>query len=49
MEVLVSQKTKLSTSMTLSQFENGYWYATQLKDFAEGCRLAVALATDVEA
>jgi len=21
--------------MTLSQFENGYWYATQLKDFAE--------------
>jgi SAP domain-containing new25 len=26
---------KLSTSMTLSQFENGYWYATQLKDFGE--------------
>ena len=21
--------------MTLSQFENGYWYATQLKDFAD--------------
>ncbi len=31
----MNQKTKLSTSMTLSQFENGYWYATQLKDFAE--------------
>ena len=31
----MNQKMKLSTSMTLSQFENGYWYATQLKDFAE--------------
>ena len=28
-------KTKLSTSMTSSQFDNGYWYATELKDFAE--------------
>jgi len=28
-------KTKLSTSMTLSQFDNGYWYATELKEFAE--------------
>jgi len=28
-------KTKLSSSMTLSQFDNGYWYATELKDFAE--------------
>jgi len=28
-------KTKLSTSMTLAQFENGYWYATELKKFAE--------------
>jgi len=26
---------KLSPSMTLSQFENGYWYATQLKDFGD--------------
>jgi len=34
-EVLVGQKTKLSASMTWSQFENGYWYATQVKDFAE--------------
>ena len=24
----------LSESMTESQFENGYWYATELKDFA---------------
>jgi hypothetical protein len=31
----VNQKTKLSKSMTLSQFENRYWYATQLKDFAK--------------
>jgi hypothetical protein len=28
-------KTKLSTSVTLAQFENGYWYATELKKFAE--------------
>jgi hypothetical protein len=27
-------KTKLSTSMTSTQFDNGYWYATELKDFA---------------
>jgi hypothetical protein len=26
---------KLSRSMTLRQFDNGYWYATQLKEFAE--------------
>jgi hypothetical protein len=31
----VNRRMKLSTSMTLSQFENGYWYATQLKDFGE--------------
>ena len=28
-------KTKLSTSMTSTQFDNGYWYATELKEFAE--------------
>ena len=28
-------KTNLSASMTLAQFENGYWYATELKKFAE--------------
>jgi len=28
-------KTKLSKSMTVAQFENGYWYATELKKFAE--------------
>ena len=28
-------KTKLSTSMTSTQFDNSYWYATELKDFAE--------------
>jgi hypothetical protein len=31
----LNQRVKLSPSMTLSQFDNGYWYATQLKDFAE--------------
>src|ERR1700747_399459 len=28
-------QTKLSTSMTQAQFDNGYWYATQLKEFAK--------------
>lgn len=28
-------KTKLSMSMTLAQFDNGYWYATELKEFAD--------------
>ena len=27
---------KLSATMTLREFENGYWYRKQLKDFAEG-------------
>jgi hypothetical protein len=27
-------RTKLSASMTSTQFDNGYWYATELKDFA---------------
>ncbi|HEV7645442.1 MAG TPA: SAP domain-containing protein [Pyrinomonadaceae bacterium] len=26
---------KLSTSMTVEQFENGYWYATEIKKFAK--------------
>jgi hypothetical protein len=28
-------KKKLSRSMTLTQFDNGYWYANQLKEFAK--------------
>jgi hypothetical protein len=28
-------QTKLSTSMTQVQFDNGYWYATELKEFAK--------------
>jgi hypothetical protein len=32
---LLKLKTKLSASMTSTQFDNGYWYATELKDFAE--------------
>lgn len=27
--------TKLSISMTLNEFDNGYWYTTELKKFAE--------------
>lgn len=28
-------KKKLSISMTLTQFDNGYWYTNELKDFAK--------------
>src|SRR5262245_32552794 len=28
-------KTKLSTSITLTQFDHGYWYAAELKEFAK--------------
>jgi hypothetical protein len=31
----VKPNAKLSTSMTLSQFDNGYWYATELREFAD--------------
>src|SRR5262245_61217440 len=31
---VLKPKTKLSKSMTLTQFDNGYWYATELKRFA---------------
>jgi len=34
-EEFLKRKAKLSTSMTLRQFDNGYWYATQLKEFAQ--------------
>jgi hypothetical protein len=30
----LKRKTKLSTSMTLTQFDHGYWYAAELKEFA---------------
>jgi hypothetical protein len=31
----LKRKTKLSPSMTSTQFDNGYWYATELRDFAK--------------
>src|SRR5207248_11120538 len=34
-ETHLKSNTKLSPSMTLTEFDNGYWYATQLKEFAE--------------
>lgn len=34
--------TKLSTSMTLAEFDNGYWYATELKAFADALGLPFA-------
>ena len=31
----MAAKKKLSTSMTEVEFDNGYWYATEIKEFAE--------------
>lgn len=31
----MAPSAKLSKSMSVAQFENGYWYATQIKDFAD--------------
>jgi len=31
----MKSKTKLTPSMTLKEFENGYWFATELKEFAD--------------
>ena len=28
-------KSKLSRDMTVGEFDNGYWYATEIKDFAQ--------------
>ena len=35
-------KTKLSTVMTVAQFDNGYWYAVELKEFAESIGITSA-------
>ena len=41
-------RQKLSTSMTVTEFDNGYWYATDLKAFADsvGFRATNALRKD---
>ncbi|HKQ79152.1 MAG TPA: hypothetical protein VJ810_35985 [Blastocatellia bacterium] len=31
----MKRQAKLSKSMRLDQFDNGYWYTTELKEFAE--------------
>jgi SAP domain-containing new25 len=31
----MTTRTKLSKSMTVAQFDNGYWYATEIKQFAK--------------
>lgn len=31
----MKKKARLETTMTTSQFDNGYWYATELKEFAK--------------
>jgi hypothetical protein len=33
-KIEMGSKTKLSDSMTETEFDNGYWYATELKEFA---------------
>lgn len=33
--IAVKRKAKLSASMTLTQFDNGYWYTSELKEFAK--------------
>ena len=38
----MKQRTKLSTAMSVTQFDNGYWYATELKEFAESIGIASA-------
>jgi hypothetical protein len=38
----MSPKTKLATSMTLTQFDNGYWYAIELKRFATSIGIPAA-------
>ncbi len=35
-------KAKLTRSMTITQFKNGYWYATELKNFAEAIGIPAA-------
>jgi hypothetical protein len=32
---MMKAKSRLSTNMTATEFDNGYWYATEIKDFAE--------------
>lgn len=39
----LDRRIRLSAAMTLTQFENGYWYATELKRFAKA--LAIPSAT----
>jgi hypothetical protein len=38
----MNQKQKLSPSMTLRQFDNGYWYTTELKDFGKSIGIPFA-------
>src|SRR5688572_22342788 len=39
---LMKQKVRLSPSMKLSQFDNGYWYGTELKHFAKSIGIPFA-------
>ena len=38
----MKQKTKLSTPMSVTQFDQGYWYAVELKEFAESIGITSA-------
>ena len=39
---LLKRKAKLSMSMTVNEFDNGYWYATELTKFAEAIGIPCA-------
>jgi hypothetical protein len=41
-ERLLKKKNKLSSSMSLTEFDHGYWYAAELKDFAESIGIPFA-------
>ena len=38
----MAKTTSLSPTMTLREFENGYWYLDQMKDFADGFGIPAA-------
>jgi hypothetical protein len=39
---VLKPKTKLTTSMSATEFDNGYWYATEIKEFAKHIGIASA-------
>ena len=42
-------QTKLSTTMTQAQFDDGYWYAAELKEFAKTIGIPSSLTWPADA